>query len=131
MICLDSSFLIDFLRNDASAANRVKFLEDESFSISSISVFEVALGFHLMKEFSSAKYEKFIDVVREMDVLNLDLRASILSSKISASLIKEGKTINQSDCLIAGTMISNGVNNILTKDKAHFDRIKGIKVISY
>jgi len=103
VICLYSSFLIDFLKNNAAAADKARILEEKSFSISSIGVFEAAL----------------------------DLRAYILSSKISAFLTKEGKAINQSDCLISGTMISNGVNRILTKDKNHFGRIKGIKVISY
>jgi predicted nucleic acid-binding protein len=131
MICLDSSFLIDFLRKDSAAIEKIKILEEENFSISAISVFEVALGFNLMKEFSSAKYEKFRDIVEELDMLDLDLKSSILSSRISASLTKEGKTIDQSDCLIAGTMISNGINNILTNNKQHFETIKGINVISY
>lgn len=131
MICLDSSFLIDFLKNDNGAVEKMKNLKEENFSISAIGVFEVALGFYLMKEFSSAKYEKFREIIGEIELLKLDLKSSILSSKISASLAKEGKIIGQSDCLIAGTMISNGIGNILTNDKEHFSRIKGINVISY
>jgi len=130
MICLDSSFLIDFLRNKKEAVEKISALE-ESFGISAVSVFEVMLGFYLDNADNSKKSEKFKELVENTEVLNLDLNSAILSSKISSDLSRKGEKIDELDCLIAGTMLSNEVNTILTGDKRHFGRIAMVKVISY
>lgn len=132
MICLDSSFLIDFLKKDRAATQKIKEISDDnSFGVTAISVFEVALGFYLMKDGHAQKYDKFRELISNLEVLELDLNSAILSSKISATLTREGNMVDQADCLIAGTMLSRGMNQILTKNERHFSRVKGIKVISY
>ena len=47
MICLDSSFLIDILRNKKEAVDKAREMEKFGFGITSISVFEVMIGFYL------------------------------------------------------------------------------------
>jgi predicted nucleic acid-binding protein len=131
MICLDSSFLIDLLRNNKLAIEKVKELEDEEFAISSISFFEIMLGINLMKHNKEERRKQFNKLIDNLETLDMDIPSADLSSKISADLISEGKTIDQFDCLIAGSILSNNINEILTKDKEHFSRIENIKVISY
>ena len=46
-------------------------------------------------------------------------------------MIKKGTIIADADCLIAGIAISKGVNKIVTKNKKHFEHIKGIEVEVY
>jgi len=131
MICLDSSFLIDILRNKKEAVDKAREMEKFGFGITSISVFEVMIGFYLKNKDYASRYANFEELISNLEVLNLDLNSAILSSKISAKLTTEGKIIEQSDCLIAGIMFSNGVSSILTRNISHFTRIKGIKVIPY
>jgi len=54
-----------------------------------------------------------------------------LASEIFWSLKKEGKEIEQFDCVIAALLISNCINKILTRNSKHFEKIKKLEVISY
>ena len=54
-----------------------------------------------------------------------------IAAEILAKLFKEGKIIEQNDAIIISIMLKNGIDKIITKNKKHFDRVKGIKVISY
>lgn len=91
-----------------------------------------------MEYYQNLKYQKknyfivriFLDFFSNIKTLEFDYKASILASEIDNALIKEGKKIDVFDSLIAGTMLANGVDTILTRNK-HFERIKGIKMINY
>ncbi|MBS3083651.1 type II toxin-antitoxin system VapC family toxin [Candidatus Pacearchaeota archaeon] len=54
-----------------------------------------------------------------------------LSSTIFFELSSKGILIGKFDCMIAGTLLSNGIDTIITKNKKHFEKIKGLKVLSY
>ena len=58
-------------------------------------------------------------------------KASIKAGEIAASLMTEGKKIEETDCMIAAIAIVNGIDKIVTANKAHYERITGIKVITY
>lgn len=132
MICLDSSFIIDFLKNDKSAVKIYERYADEEFYISEISLFEVATGF-LFAEYKNQKsdFNGFVDFVSSLNILSTFNLHSLEAARINASLILKGKTIEPNDCIIAGTMIANNVKKIITKNKKHFSQIKEIEVLSY
>ena len=73
-------------------------------------------------------FEAFLDSI---EVIGFDLKASLNASNISANLLKAGKAINAMDCLIAGSMLSNHCKKIITMDKNHFGRIKGLVIEGY
>ena len=60
----------------------------------------------------------------------LNNAAAKKSSDIWASLKNKGKMIKTSDILIAGIILSNNYNEIITNDK-HFENIKKLKVVNY
>ena len=70
-------------------------------------------------------------MISRLRVLQLDRKAALKGGQILGSLIKEGKKIEETDCLIAGIAITNGINKIITANKTHYERIKEIKVIDY
>lgn len=131
MKCLDTTFLVDFLRNDKSAIDKALEIKDDFLVTTSINIFEVLLGIYRKKEISEADLEKFKKLIANFDVLHFDIDSSFIASKLAADLIKQGREIDAMDCLTAGVMLSKNCNTIVTRNKEHFQRIKGIKVESY
>ena len=130
MICLDSSFLIDFLRGKIDAIEKASQIKEDS-AITTISIYEVMIGFHMMKNKSQEKINIFMSTLNNYEILNLDISASLLSSEIYAKLVSAGEMIDHLDCMIAGIMKSNEISSIITRNEKHFNRIGGIKTISY
>ena len=132
MICLDSSFIIDFLKNDKSAVKIYEKYINEEFYISEITIFEVATGFLYSEyKFKKSNFDLLIDFISDFQILSTLNLYYLEAARINASLIFQGKTIEPNDCIIAGTMIANNVKKIITKNKKHFSKIKGIEVLSY
>ncbi len=127
---LDSTFLIDFLREDPDAVEIASKISSESLATSSINIFEVMLGINLDKRKTDAKLKKFNGLISNFDILSFDKEDSFAASEIASSLMKKGQAINDLDFLIAGIMKSHNIIEIITRDK-HFSKIKEIKVITY
>jgi len=129
MICLDSSFIIDFIRNDENAILKLDSLKHEVLVTTGINVFEVFFGLYAKGR------HKDIDHIKEffdnLNIIGLNRDSAMVASKIGADLVKTGKFIELNDILISGIIIANGCNKILTKNKEHFSRINGLNVISY
>ena len=131
MKCLDTTFLIDFLRNDRGAINKALEIKEEVIVTTSINIFEVLLGIYRKKKNTEAELEQFKKLISKLDVLYFDIESSFIASKITADLISEGKEIDAMDCLTAGAMLSKNCNSIVTRNKEHFQRIKGIRIEGY
>ena len=131
MRCLDATFLIDFLKNDKSAVDKASEIKEDALVTTSINIFEVLLGIYRKKEPARDEMEKFIRLISNFDILNFDMESSFTASKITADLIRQGREIDAMDCLTAGAMLSKNCNTIVTRNKEHFQRIKGIKVEGY
>lgn len=128
---LDTTFLIDFLRAKKEA---IEFLESHqpiALFTTEINVFELFTGAYLFDKNVDDHTQKITSLLSKLNVLPLDRKASIKAGEIAAKLIKEGKKIEETDCLIAAIAIINGINKIVTANKSHYERIKGIEVISY
>ena len=131
MRCLDSTFLIDFLRNDKGSIDKSLEIKDDFLVTTSINIFEVLLGIYRKKEAKRDELENFKKLISNFDILFFDTESSFVASKITADLIGQGKEINAMDCLTAGAMMSKNCSTIVTRNKEHFQRIKGIKVEGY
>ena len=130
MIGMDSSAIIDLFRNDSFL---VKILEDmdEEIVLNQMSFYELMIGLDF-DNLIHKKEENFYDeLFEDYKNLSLDKNSSKKASKISFELKKDGKIIGDFDCIIAGIYLTNGVNKIITRNVKHFERIKGLKVISY
>jgi|SRR3989338_519061 len=130
MIGLDSSAVIDFFKGNKQL--RV-VLEDtnEPLVLNRISYLEIMFGI----DFSKTAYELeegfYDDLFKSLLVFELNAKSSKKSSEVLWNLKKMGKTIELLDCTIAGVYLSNGIDKILTRNKKHFENVKGLKVISY
>ena len=130
MKCLDTTFLIDFLKQNKDAIRKASEIEEESLCTTSINVFEFLLGSYQKEELTEIEINQLKELIKNLDVLPFDLKSSFMSSKIAADLIKRHQEISLGDSLIVGVMIANNCFEIVTRDK-HFSKIKNINVITY
>jgi len=91
----------------------------------------VLLGIYRKKAKQQIELENFKKLIGNFDILHFDTKSSFIASKIIADLISEGREINAMDCMVAGTMLSKNCHDIVTRNKEHFQRIKGIGVEVY
>jgi len=73
-------------------------------------------------------YDGFFD---DMILYNLGKREAKLASKIYSKEKRNGNMIGRFDSMIAGILLANGVNKIITKNTKHFSKIRGLKVLKY
>jgi len=128
MIFIDSDIIIDYFRGDESIVNILNENLDK-IATTEINVFEVMFGFHLKKNISEKRINEAIKFFDSIDVFAFDYGCGEKSAELLSILIKEGKQIDQNDCLIASIILKNGFNKILTNNKKHFERIKGLKLV--
>jgi len=130
MICLDSTFIIDLLLNRENAIKKLGEIKGRKSFTTAITEYEVMAGAYF-KNYSSKKIEKIVSLFNSIPVLSFDSNAALMASDIAAELSKSGKSIGGQDCMIAGIMLSNNCNEIITGNKKHFERIPQIKASSY
>ena len=133
MICLDSSFLIDYLKGRTQAKEALHTHQQEGLCITELAIFETAAGYfyHMGKHKQDKPFLTFIDFVSEFDILPMMNLFALDAAAYRAKLMPKGKPVETNDCLIAGIMHANGVKKILTKNKKHFSKIPGIEIITY
>lgn len=128
---LDTTLLIDFLRGKEEAVNIISKAQSGPLFTTEINVFELITGTYLLENNIKEHLEKVNAMLSKLIVLEVDRNSAIESGKIAATLIREGNKIGETDCLIAGTALANGIKTIATRNKMHFEKISQIKVISY
>lgn len=115
MKLLDTSIIISILRGDEKIKDVVEKLNKESFCTTTITQFELFSRIYhkgLIKEGMIIKR-----LIKSLTLLTLDEDSSDKAAQIMSSLLKAGKPINVIDVLIAGIALSNGIEEIITKDK--------------
>lgn len=130
MVVLETSFLIDLLKDNEKAAQIVKKLDnlDEEKCVASISAMELYFG-----ALQSNKEERIMEIVsllRSLIVLDFDYSSAIEASKIKNDLTKKGLIIELEDIMIAGVSKINK-QKLITKNAKHFERIEGLEIETY
>lgn len=123
MVCLDSDFIINALRNKRDAGRKLVQIKQEGEPL-----FTTAINtFELFKGLKENKREKEIETLNDflfgVDILDFDFESSEKAAQIFNTLKEQGNLIDIADILIASIAISNN-QPLLTENKKHFDRIK-------
>ena len=128
---VDTSIFVDCLRKNVVPSSK-RFLESvgerQIGFTSSITVAELSVGAHLSKQTSAI--EKTLDILNIVEVVSIDQDVAIEGGKIYSDLVKNGKTIELNDCLIAATSLSMGISKIVTRNISHFERIEQVEVLT-
>jgi len=128
MIFIDSDFIVDYLRGKENVITIVNNLQEE-IATTEINVFEVMFGIYLKQNVSQRQIDLANEFFSNLKVFSFGQDCGKRTAQILSNLIKQGKEIDQNDCLIASVILGNGYNKILTNNKKHFERIEGLELI--
>ena len=130
MIGLDTSAIIDIFRGEPKIKG---FLESnrEPLSATIMSYLELYFGLNPENPKHAKEAEYYGEFFKSLYNIDLTKESCEEASKIFYALQKEGKTIEQFDCVIAASFLKSGIKKILTRNPKHFERIKQLSVISY
>ena len=124
MICLDTSFVIDYWNGESHAA---RFLEtaDDDFAIPAVAKFELYAGVLLSD--APGTVASVAGDLDWTDTLPFTDDAASRAAAIDARLVEAGEPINAMDVLIAGTALAAGAPLVTTD--GHFERVQDLDVI--
>ena len=127
---LDTTFLIDLLKNDAGAAQKAKelFNSCEDFFITPISVFELWQGEEDLAD--KRKKDKILELLTSIGHLDFDFSSAKLAGKIYRELRNKGQLVQAEDTMIAGIALQHN-EAVLTRNTKDFSKIGGLRVESY
>lgn len=125
IILIDTSILIDFYRKKDKTKSFFYQLTNsyKLFAVSIITEYEVMIG---NKAGNDNFWESFFDKVT---ILPFDRVANQFAIKIFRQLKTDNKLIEIPDILIGATAMANNLP-IATFNQKHFERIKGLKIIT-
>ncbi len=133
MACLDTTFLIDWLRGSERARKKYQELrgdaeEGQQLSASIITAYELEKGAKLSKNHAK-NLELVRDLLSELMILELNLPTVDLSSELYSHLSRKGKLIGEFDILIAATCIA--ASQTLVTNDGDFDPITKLTKLRY
>ena len=135
MKCLDSTFLIDLLRNDEGAVRKAVEIEGISLmATTEVNVFEIASGIELSKMDDDNKRRKMVQasvLFNRVHVFPLDREGALRAARIIGELKRSGSPTDTLDALVAGISLAHGCDVVVTRNVKHFENVKGLKVEKY
>jgi predicted nucleic acid-binding protein len=127
MKCLDTDLLVAILRGKQEAKTIVEELdEDGKGATTSVNAFEVYFGAN-RSERKEENVKEASRLLERLTVFPLDLSSSREAAEVSAKLAARGETIDFRDAMIAAIASQNGLT-LVTRNRAHFKRIKGLQI---
>ncbi len=128
MAILESSFLIDFLRDREEAVALMRQLQEQEqmLVIVSPSVMELWRG-AIESQSPDEEKEKIRELLSLLPTLPFTATSAIRAAEVRQTL--KHQPIQEIDCMIAGIALENN-ETIVTRDE-HFVRIPGLKVLKY
>jgi predicted nucleic acid-binding protein len=130
MPCLDTSILVDILRNEERTLEKVAALEKQQTRLSTtvISAYELMKGARL-----SSRPRKNMKTVKglldDLIILELDPICAEMASEAYRGLKDRGTPIGEFDILIAATCMAN--DETLISTDGDFRKIRGLKFQKY
>ncbi|AIC16407.1 type II toxin-antitoxin system VapC family toxin [Nitrososphaera viennensis] len=124
MVCLDTDFMVAYLRKDAAARDKLQELESaqEPLHTTVINAFELYKGAFNAKD-TRAELARVDALLDAFFILALDRD----SARAAGAFHNRSNPVGESDLLIGSIALANK-QVLITKNKKHFERIPGLKV---
>jgi predicted nucleic acid-binding protein len=130
MKCLDTTYLIDSIRDPDSIIDFTRKLEKKEYN-----VFEAFFGAHAVKT-ASAK-NKIVDklgrFLEPIQIIPFDLSDAIRAAEIGGTLKKKGKIVG-ADAITAAIALNSGCSGVVSRNVTHFkeiEKVTGLKLVEY
>lgn len=125
-VCLDSDFLIDFLRKKEYALDWMKNNEDKyTLATTIINAFELFTGAYSYDESAIIAVKNLIS---KLKILEFSMKSAEESGKQYVELTKRGNIVEHRDLFIGVIALTEGFS-MKTNNVKHFSRIKGLKIV--
>ena len=133
MKVLDTTILVDVLRNVPAAVEKVRALEAEGpIATTEIVAYELHHGIqHVGRRRRDAEAGRIEELLAQADVLPFDRRSAIRAAEISGELRRRGQTVGIMDLLIAAGALALGAEALVTRDASGFRHVGGLRVETY
>ena len=136
MAVADTSFLLDLTRGPRSriggkarALLRGLVADDEPLATTRFNVAELLVGVSRARD-SKAERSKIEHLLRPFTILEFHDSSAEVFGRIVGHLQASGTTIGDMDALIAAVALQAG-HPVITRNVRHFERVVGLRVISY
>lgn len=134
MIHLDTSFLVDLLREarrrqPAAAMAKLEELADEDLGISIFALCELEAGAACSKA-PDEERRRMQGIVAPLAIAPVDAELAEHYGRLLADLRTRGLTISTMDLLIAASALADGAP-LVTRNRRHFERVQGLRIIHY
>ena len=131
LVCLDTSFLIDFLRGSPGADKKLQYYTDnyEPLTTTPINAAELFKGAYSAKG-RKAEVAKAKGILEQLELLDLSVAVCEKYGGLINELRSKGTPIGDLDTLIASAAIVHR-QILLTRNKDHFERVPGLAVDSW
>lgn len=126
MYCLDSNIIIEILNGNQLIKSRSIGISSFNLCTTPITLCELFRGAFLSDD-PEKNIELLNDFLKSLDVIDFDANSCKLYGKHYSQLKKIGKLTQDFDLLIAAICIANN-KTLITRNKKHFESIKGLKV---
>ncbi|MGB2728248.1 MAG: type II toxin-antitoxin system VapC family toxin [Halobacteriota archaeon] len=125
--CLETSFVIDFLREKGNAIEKYRVIKKQKLETTSVVAWEILRGPKLYGRVK--EYNEAIKFLERLNILPFTLTSSRIASEIELDLKEKGRSVNLIDVLIAAVAIENNTK-LVTRDEGYMN-IEGIEVEFY
>jgi tRNA(fMet)-specific endonuclease VapC len=125
--CLETSFIVDFLREKEDAIEKYKEIKGRKLETTSVVAWEVLRGPKLTGRVK--EYKEAVKLFERLNILPFTLTSSRIASEIELDLKEKGSSVNLIDVLIAAAAIENS-SKLVTRDEGYMN-IRGLEVEFY
>ncbi|OLE90888.1 MAG: hypothetical protein AUF79_07925 [Crenarchaeota archaeon 13_1_20CM_2_51_8] len=131
MVCFDTSFLVDLVRRRPEAEEKLRqYLENgDPLTTTPLNAAELFEGVFSPKS-RKAEYERVDGLLRHLELLELSLAVCEKYGRLLNELRAKGNPIGDPDTLIASAALTHR-QILLTRNKAHFEKVPGLIVESW
>lgn len=128
MRCFDSTFLIDYVRGESSAVDKVRELLEsaERLTTPAVAAAELLVGAHYR---GGRELTRTLEFLERLDVLSFDVADAAEAGRIGAESMRRGVPLVGNDLLVAATARHH--RGILVSRDSVFSMVPGLAVEAY
>jgi len=125
---VETDWAVNYLRGRGEVIDKFHELREDGMGLSVISLAELYTGIYYSTDLVKAK-ESLDNFLSFVTVLGVNDGICRIFGEENARLRREGITIDDFDLLIGSTCVYHGLK-LLTNNRRHFERIRGIEIVS-
>jgi tRNA(fMet)-specific endonuclease VapC len=128
MRCLDSTFLVDFMRGEGSAVDKIRELREasERLTTPAVAAAELLIGAHYR---GGRDLTRTLELLDQLDILPFDRAEAAEAGRLGAESMRRGAPLVGNDLLVAATASCH--RGILVSRDSVFSMAPGLAVESY